>query len=434
MLLETAKKVFQRFTPETFFYCLIWGIVLLVPIFEETYDYQTEFTEEFEWKYVFLSYFNYSFYFVIFLLCKLIFEPRLFFKGRHTVFITVSFLTAFILILASGFLVPKRLPRDRFRPEVEQRNSTQGATQPADSLRFGEVPMSPPESRRPDDMRIPPQPDEAGDPPMGPPPSRFDDGGPGARLHEPRVGLKHYLRGPFLPKLLMALLMIGSSLAVAVFFRARQDRLLLKEQQAAHLQSELDYLKYQINPHFFMNTLNNIHALVDIDSELAKDAIIELSRLMRYLLYESNQSTVPVRKELTFIKHYLELMKIRTDDSVTLSYEEPDETCKCLDTSLPPLIFISFIENAFKHGISHKEPSFITIKVTCDEDRFHFHCANSNFSSDSMKQQQGGVGLDNVRKRLELIYPGQYQLDIVPTDKEFTVDLWLPIHKSQNPT
>lgn len=404
----------------------MWGIVLLVPIIETAYDYQTGFTEEFEWKYVASSYITYSFFLVIFLLCKLIFEPRLFFNGRPYMFFLVSFLTAFILILLSGYFVPKRLHRDRPRPVREQQVVTQGAVQPADSLRFGEA--FPPESRHPDDPGMFPRPDEASDPEMGPPPGRIDDGGPGARMHEPRVGLKHFIRGPFLPKLMMALLMIGSSLAVAVFFRARQDRLKFKELQAAQLQSELDYLKYQINPHFFMNTLNNIHALVDIDSELAKEAIISLSRLMRYVLYESNQSTVPLRKELSFIAQYIELMKIRTDDSVTLTYEEPEAPCNsCLDAGIPPMLLISFIENAFKHGISHREPSFIDIKVKCEDDRFHFHCANSNFSRDTMKAQQGGVGLDNVRKRLEIIYPGRYTLNIVPTEKEFTVDLWLPI-------
>ncbi len=422
---ESTNKWLRYFSPETILYLLGWILVLLIPIFEEAYDYQTGFSEDFDWSYIGIKYLSYLPYLLIFLLGKLVYEPRLFFRGRFMSFFFISFLTAFILILASGYIFPKRLRHNRPRPGVEQRFRTQEATQPADSLRFGE--FDPSMSRHPEDRRQPLEPDDMGDPTMGPPPSRFDDGGPGAQLHEPRLGIKLFMRGPFLPKLLTALLMMGSSLAIAVYFRTQRDRLLLKEQQAARLQSELDYLKYQINPHFFMNTLNNIHALVDIDSELAKEAIIGLSRLMRYLLYESDQSTVPMRKELTFIRHYLELMKIRCDDSVTLTFEEPDEGCKCLDATLPPLIFISFIENAFKHGISHKEPSFIDIKVQCEDNRFHFYCANSNFSRDSMKAQQGGVGLDNVRKRLELIYPGRYQLDIVPSAKQFTVELWLPI-------
>lgn len=224
----------------------------------------------------------------------------------------------------------------------------------------------------------------------------------------------------------MAMLMMGSSLAIAVFFRTQEERLQYREQQTMHLQSELDYLKYQINPHFFMNTLNNIHALVDIDGELAKKAIIELSRLMRYLLYESEQTTVPLRRELTFISHYLELMKIRCDESVALTYQKPEAASPILEAGIPPLLLLTFIENAFKHGISHKEPSFIDIRITQENNQLHFYCANSNFSRDRMQTLQGGVGLDNVRKRLQLIYQDRYKLDIIPTRKVFTVDLWLP--------
>ncbi len=424
---ESTNRLLRRFSPETFLYVFVWSFVLLVPVFEETYDYLTGFTDEFDWIDLGYDYLGYLPFLLIFLLGKLVYEPRFFFRGRFFTFFLTSFLTAFILILVSGYILPRRMHRFRPRFAEEQRSRQQGAEQPADSLRYGESPMGSPDSRHPYDGRELPRPDDADVPAMGPPPDRFDDGGPGARMNEPARSIKHYIRGPFLPRLLTALLMMGSSLAIAVYFRTRQDRLLLKEQQAARLQSELDYLKYQINPHFFMNTLNNIHALVDIDSELAKEAIIELSRLMRYLLYESNQPTVPLRKELTFIKHYLDLMKIRCDDSVTLTFEEPDSSCRCLDAGIPPMLLISFIENAFKHGISHREPSFIDIRVKCDDGQFNFHCANSNFSKDSMHAQRGGVGLDNVRKRLELIYPGRYQLSIVPTDKDFTVDLQLPI-------
>ena len=120
------------------------------------------------------------------------------------------------------------------------------------------------------------------------------------------------------------------------------------------LTSELDYLKYQINPHFFMNTLNNIHALVDIDSKLAKDAIIELSRMMRYMLYETSSPTVPLRNELEFHRHFVQLMRLRFDDSVKVNYQDPDKNASCLNAQVPPLIGIVFIENAFKYGISHR--------------------------------------------------------------------------------
>lgn len=395
------EPLLHRFSTEAFFYVAIWTIVLLVPVSHEAYDYLTGFSDQFEWRELGRDYLHYVPFLVIFLIGKLALEPRLFFKGRQSAFYAASFLTAFVVILAAGYVLPARKPRVRSkwatelraRYEEAVRTYTQSAS-PADSLRFVEV-VTPP-SRHP---------------------------------YDGHHRLLHYVRGPFFPKLLMALLMLGSSLAIAVIFRTRRDRLLYEEQLSARLQSELDYLKYQINPHFFMNTLNNIHALVDIDGELAKQAIIELSRLMRYLLYETNQPTIPLRKEITIIRHYLELMKIRLDDSVTLTMREPDTGSKGLDVGIPPMLLISFIENAFKHGISHKEPSYIDIAICYEPEqdgRLHFHVANSNFSQVSMQAQQGGVGLDNVRKRLDLIYRDRYKLHIVPTDKEFTVDLWLP--------
>jgi len=229
-----------------------------------------------------------------------------------------------------------------------------------------------------------------------------------------------------LVSLIILILMMGMNVGVKLFFRQRGDRQKMEDLEKQNLEQQLEYLKYQINPHFFMNTLNNIHALVDIDSERAKQTIIELSHLMRYILYETNQPTVSLRRELTFVRHFLKLMKLRFDESVTLTYEEPDSAASGLEVGIPPLLLLTFIENAFKHGISHREPSFIDIKMTFEDKQLHFHCANSNFSSVSMRAQQGGVGLENVKKRLQLIYPNNHTLNIVPTDQVFTVDLWIP--------
>ncbi len=412
MSAETSSKLLRRLSSETLFCFAIWAIILLVPVFEEEYDYLMDFSDHFEWRRLAFSYLRYLPYLLLFLLIKLIYEPRFFFKGRHATFFLISFLTAFLLIFASGYLLPRRMHRSR--SFVEQRLVHQGAIQPADSLRYGEMHPASPDSRRLDDGRMHPRSD------------RLPEGQPEGRWFDPRYGLRLFLHEPFYLRMLMAMLMMGSSLAIAVFFRTQEERLQYREQQTMHLQSELDYLKYQINPHFFMNTLNNIHALVDIDGELAKKAIIELSRLMRYLLYESEQTTVPLRRELTFISHYLELMKIRCDESVALTYQKPEAASPILEAGIPPLLLLTFIENAFKHGISHKEPSFIDIRITQENNQLHFYCANSNFSRDRMQTLQGGVGLDNVRKRLQLIYQDRYKLDIIPTRKVFTVDLWLP--------
>jgi len=378
----------NRLSPETIFYLVIWGILLLLPVVGEIYDYQADITDHFEWRSLFFVYLRFLPFLFLFLLCKLVLEPKLFFKRKQPAFFIISFIVAVVLLLASGYLLPSRVYRPRLY--VELRNEAQDTTELADSQRLETA---------------------SGD----------------NRMIEQRRSFKSYLRGPFFPRLIMSLLMMGSSLAAAAFFRWSKVRVMLKEQQAAHLQSELDHLKYQINPHFFMNTLNNIHALVDIDSELAKKTIIELSHLMRYILYESNHPIVPLRRELDFIRQCIDLFKIRCDESVSLTYTEPEDNTPGLDVGIPPLILIPFIGNAFKHGVSYREPSFINISVAIEGQQLHFHCANSNFSHNSMPKQAGGIGLDNVRKRLEFIYPGRYTLDIVPTDKVFTVDLHLPL-------
>ena len=389
----------NRFSPETNFYIVIWVILLLIPAFAELYDYLVDITDHFDWRGLCFVYVRFLPYLLLFLLCKLVLEPKLFFKQKQPAFFIISFIAAVVLLLVSGYFIPPRSHRSWIF--VEQKSDTHLPRQSTDI--------------------------------------QFIDGEPvGNREIVQNLNFKSYLRGPFFPRLLMALLMNGSSLACAALFRSSKDKLMLKEQQAAQLQSELTHLKYQINPHFFMNTLNNIHALVDIDSELAKQTIIELSHLMRYILYESDHPTVPLRRELDFIRQCINLIRLRCDESVSLTFTEPETNTPGLDAYIPPLLLVPFIGNAFKHGISYREPSYIDVNIAIEGRKLHFHCANSNHSSNTMPKQQGGIGLDNVRKRLEFIYPGRYTLDIVPTEKDFTVDLVLPLtsnpQNSQTPS
>lgn len=235
------------------------------------------------------------------------------------------------------------------------------------------------------------------------------------------------VRGQFYSLVTMAILMLGTFLCISIVFRSRRETALKKATEAEKLKTELDYLKYQINPHFFMNTLNNIHALVDIDSKLAKDAIIELSRMMRYMLYETSSPTVPLRNELEFHRHFVQLMRLRFDDSVKVNYQDPDKNASCLNAQVPPLIGIVFIENAFKYGISHRHPSYINISYSeVPGYLIHFHCENSNFSQEVIRTQSSGLGLANVRKRLDLLYDDRYKLEIISTDKDYVVDLYVP--------
>ena len=220
------------------------------------------------------------------------------------------------------------------------------------------------------------------------------------------------------------ILMFGANLGIKGYFRARDDRKRLAALEKQNLEQQLEYLRYQINPHFFMNTLNNIHALVDIDPAKAQETIVELSKMMRYVLYEKGESQqgVPLTKELEFIRTYVKLMQLRYTEKVKITLNLPHEVP---DRQIPSLILVTFIENAFKHGVSYQRESFIEMTVEVQDDHLHFTCRNSK--ADVPNQQKGGVGLANVRKRLDLLYDHNYTLSIHDDPQVYSVDLTLPL-------
>lgn len=221
----------------------------------------------------------------------------------------------------------------------------------------------------------------------------------------------------------IAFLMVGFNIAIKLFFKSFRDEEMLKELEHQRLQSELQYLKYQINPHFFMNTLNNIHALVDIDTGKAKSTIVELSKLMRYVLYEASNKTTLLSREVQFLENYIGLMSLRYTDKVSIGMHFPAEVPK---VQIPPLLFISFVENAFKHGVSYRNESFIRVLVQLEEDnRLSFRCTNSN--NGSADEQHHGIGLENVRKRLRLLFGNDYTLSITNEEQLFDVLLIIPL-------
>ena len=217
------------------------------------------------------------------------------------------------------------------------------------------------------------------------------------------------------------ILMLAAYLGAKFYFHNEEEKKHLAKLKEQSLKQELDYLRYQINPHFIMNTLNNIHALVDIDPEQAKDSIVDMSRMMRYLLYESDHQYVSMSKTIEFIKKYLNLMKLRYTDQVTVNLVVP-ESCP-EDVVAAPLVFVPFVENAFKHGVSYDKPSTIDIDIKREGGRLLFHCRNSK---SGVKHEYGGVGLNNVTKRLELIYGSDYSLDIKDDEATYDVLLNLP--------
>ena len=220
----------------------------------------------------------------------------------------------------------------------------------------------------------------------------------------------------------IVIMMIGANLGVKYYFQNEEEKKHLTKLKEQSLKQELDYLRYQINPHFIMNTLNNIHALVDIDPEQAKDSIVDMSRMMRYLLYESDHQLVSLNKAIVFLKKYLNLMKLRYTDQVTVNLDITDN-CHDDDVLLAPLVFIPFVENAFKHGVAYDKPSSIDIGIRREDGRLLFHCHNTKSGT---KHQYGGVGLNNVTKRLELIYGTDFSLDIDDSKETYDVLLNLP--------
>ena len=224
--------------------------------------------------------------------------------------------------------------------------------------------------------------------------------------------------------ILLGFFMTGLNMGIKLLYRSLRDEQQMEELKRQNLQAEMDYLRYQINPHFFMNTLNNIHALIDIDTEYAKSAVIELSKMMRYVLYESGSETISLKKDIQFIENYIELMRIRYDSSIDICLDYPATIPN--KVAIPPLLLIVFVENAFKHGVSYNHASFIHIRIGYRDDAVTAVISNSRHE----KSRPGttGIGLENVKKRLALIYQDNYTLTIEDSEPgTYTVKLIIPI-------
>ena len=201
---------------------------------------------------------------------------------------------------------------------------------------------------------------------------------------------------------------IVAAIAIGIrhFIRTRQIRQQLKDEQAKHTEAELAWLKNQINPHFLFNTLNNISSLTQIDPDAAQDAIAQLSDLLRYAMYETNKSLVPIQGEVEFMENYIALMKLRCNDKAVVNAQWDIINGQ---SEIAPLLFISLIENAFKHGLSSSRPSRIDIRLEQQEGQLVFTCDNTNYPKSDADRSGSGIGIENTRRRLELMYHDRYQ-------------------------
>ena len=228
---------------------------------------------------------------------------------------------------------------------------------------------------------------------------------------------------PWWGNMIAAALMIVANNLIYTFYRTMQKEEDAERLQRQNIQAEMYYLKHQINPHFLMNTLNNIHALVDIDAEVAKQSIIQLSDMMRYVVYDTGENSISLREDMTFVKNYIELMRIRYTEDVKITFTYQQQLHGRVD--VPPLIFIVFVENAFKHGVSYNASSYINIDIKCEDGFVVGRFENS--IGEKRSNAKPGIGLENVRKRLDLIYGKDYDLNIEDRTNSYCVTLKIPM-------
>lgn len=197
-----------------------------------------------------------------------------------------------------------------------------------------------------------------------------------------------------------------------------------QELERKNLSSELKFLKTQIDPHFFFNTLNSLYALTLKKSDQAPSTVLKLSNMMRYMLYECNDKTVPLEKEIEYIRNYIDLESIRTTHTNRVDLTiEGDASHK----QIMPLLFSPFIENSFKHGLNTIEDGFIEIKLKIMEDHLFFTIVNSYNEEASKKKKVGGIGLENVKRRLKLVYPENHMLSVKQKENQYEIELYIKL-------
>jgi len=225
--------------------------------------------------------------------------------------------------------------------------------------------------------------------------------------------------------MIITMIIIGIAIIFSVTKKVQADQLKEQTLENQKISTELSFLKSQINPHFFFNVLHTIYGLTDLDSAKAKDSIYTLSHMMRYVLYETKNDSTTLEKELQFIENYNKLMQLRLPDTVQIIFDRPPEVH---NVEIAPMLFLPFVENAYKHGISTVYPSYIYIGVSQAAKTLVIEVRNSNFSEKtSDMEESNGIGLVNTQRRLNLLYPGKHKLSVkdIKEISEFIVQLKL---------
>lgn len=373
--------------PELAIYLIVWLIIFIVPVLASTSN-----TGKFDSQ-IIVGWIRMVPFLVIFIINTVWLLPMLLFKGKTGTYLVTVLLLSFLLVYVWEAVFPMI-------------NDFIGGNQMS-GLRGGNPFLD-------------------GQGPLGPGhplPGHEQQLGGGAQ--QGPLSHNHFLA--IFNQMVIAWLVVGFNTSIKITNKWFKDEQKKRELEKEHLKSELAFLQNQISPHFFMNTLNNIHAQIDINTKEAQNSIVTLSKMMRYLLYESDRGKTTLKKEVEFLKSYVDLMKLRVDESVNINL---DISIIKEDIKLPPFLFISFVENAFKHGISYNEKSFIQIELNQNQDFIVFSCLNSLSANNKMKNPYSGVGLENIKKRLNLLYNDKYYLLINESEVEFNVLLKIPTHEN----
>lgn len=364
---------------ENLIYLILWVVIWISPVLEHKYNGET-----INWNDIYRAWKIIAPFFLLFIINNYVLIPFLLIRKKSWLYLLFTALTVCLIFALNPFMKYKR-------PDNPDRH-------PRREFRMDRPPMDEMGHKFPDRKE---------------PPRQLE--------HPPRWQMPGMIP-PMVNHLLIAILVLGLNVAIKLLFKSMRDEHRMKELEKHTLQTELEYLKHQINPHFFMNTLNNIHALIDLNTEKAKETVLELSKMMRYVLYDAAQPTLPLEKEIGFLNNYIGLMKLRYTDQVEIQVSLPEEVP---NIQIPPLLFLSFLENAFKHGISYRRKSFIRLSMEIKGNELECQVVNSSFNNAG--EQHKGVGLENVKKRLRLLYENNYTLNIESENEEYRVLLIIPI-------
>ena len=358
---------------ENTIYIVCWTIVFCIPIVSQIINIHSGENSSIQWEFVVRGYQFLIPIFLLFLINNFVLLPKLFWKDRK-----IWYCAVIVILLGLLWFIQQPPRPEHLEPDMPP---------------MLERPM--PEMFAPD---MPPM-------PMPRPHEWFDI------IH--------------LTNLVIELCIIFANFGIKLYIQSMRQEVVMLNVQNEKMLQELQSLKYQISPHFLMNTLNNIQSLIEIDSASAYKTIQQLSKMMRYLLYDNNIQYVELKKEVEFMQNFIELMRIRYPESVKISASFPQED---KGITISPLLFISFIENAFKYGVSYSEESLISVKIGIESEKLQFSCMNRIPKEGANQKKGSGIGIKNVQRRLDLIYGDLYKMNIDTKDNIFMVELSLPLN------